>query len=51
MQRPTKAEGINKKVARIHERTIQKCLNEMGNHDSLVTYLETYILVCEVKWA
>ena len=32
------------------EELYKKSLNELGNHDSLVTHLETYILECEVKW-
>jgi len=33
------------------EELYKKSLNELGNHDSLVTHLETYILECEVKWS
>ena len=38
-------------MARIHRRTIQKSLNDLDNHDGVVTHLEPDILECEVKWA
>ena len=38
-------------MARIHKRTIQKSLNDLDNHDGVVTHLEPDILECEVKWA
>ena len=38
-------------VARIHRKTVQKSLNDLDNHDGVVTYLEPDILGCEVKWA
>ena len=38
-------------MARIHRRTIEKDLNDLDNHDGVVTYLEPDILDCEVKWA
>ena len=37
-------------MARIHWRTMQKCLNDPDNHDGVVTHLEPDILECEVKW-
>ena len=37
-------------MARIHRRTIQKDLNDLGNHDGVITHLEPDILGCEVKW-
>ena len=37
-------------MARIHKRTIQKSLNDLDNHDGVVTHLELDILECEVKW-
>ena len=37
-------------MARIHKRTIQKGLNELDNHDGVVTQLEPDILACELKW-
>ena len=30
---------------------IQKILNDPDNHDGVVTYLESDMLECEVKWA
>ena len=38
-------------MARIHRRTIQKSLNDLDNHDGVVTHLEPDILECEVNWA
>ena len=38
-------------MARIHRRTLQKCLNDLNNHNDVVTHLEPDILECEVKWA
>ena len=38
-------------MARIHKRTIQKDLNDAGNHDDVVTHLEPDVLEYEVKWA
>ena len=37
-------------MARIHRRTIQKGLNDLDNHNGVVTHLEPGILECEVKW-
>ena len=37
-------------MARIHRRIIQKGLNDLNNHDGVVTHLEPDILECEVKW-
>ena len=36
-------------MARIHRRTIQKYLNDLDNHDVVITHLEPDILECEVK--
>ena len=38
-------------MARIHRRTIKKGLNDLYNHDGVVTHLEADILEREVKWA
>ena len=38
-------------MARIHRRTVQKYLNDLDNHDVVITHLEPDILECEVKWA
>ena len=37
-------------MARIH-RNIQKNLNDLNNHDGVITHLEPDILECEAKWA
>ena len=37
-------------MARIH-RTIQQGLNDLDNHNGVVTHLEPDSLECEVKWA
>ena len=37
-------------MARIHRRTIQTGLNDLGNHHGVVTHLKSDILDCEVKW-
>ena len=36
-------------MARIHERTKQKDLNDQNNHDGVITHLELDILDYEVK--
>ena len=38
-------------MARIHEGTIQKDINDQNNHDGVITHLEPDILECKVKWA
>ena len=39
-------------MARIHGRTVQKKgLNDLNNHNDVVTPLESDILECNVKWA
>ena len=38
-------------MARIHRRTIQKGLNDLDNHDGVITHPEPDILECEVKLA
>ena len=37
-------------MARIHRRTIQKGLDDLDDHDGVLTYLEPDILKYEVKW-
>ena len=37
-------------MARIHRRTVQKDLQDLDNHDGVITHLEPDILECEVKW-
>ena len=38
-------------MAGIHERTVQKDLNDSDNHNGVIPHLEPDILECEVKWA
>ena len=38
-------------MARIHRRTIQKCLNDWDDHNGVVSRLESDILKYEVTWA
>ena len=38
-------------MAKIQRKTVQKSLNDLDNHDGVVTHLEPAILECEVKWA
>ena len=46
----TEAEGIKKRWQEYTE-TMQKELNDPGNHDGVITHLEPDILEFEVKWA
>ena len=34
-----------------HRKTVQRDLNDLDNHDGVITHLEPDILECEVKWA
>ena len=47
----TEAEEIKKRWQEYTEELYKKDLNEPGNHDGVLTHLETDILECEVKWA
>ena len=38
-------------MERIHIRTIQKDLNDLDNHDGVVSHSESDILECKIKWA
>ena len=38
-------------MATIHRRTIQNDLQDLDNHNGVITHLEPGILECEVKWA
>ena len=38
-------------MERIHGRTVQKDLNELDNHDVMVSHPKPDILECEVRWA
>ena len=37
-------------MARIPEELYKKGLNDLDNHDGVITHLESDILECEVKW-
>ena len=47
----TEAEDIKKRWQEYTEELYKKDLNNMDNHDGVITYLELDILECEVKWA
>ena len=47
----TDAEEIKKRWKDYTEELYQKCLDDLDNHDGVVTQLEPDILECEVKWA
>ena len=46
----TKAEEIKKRQQQYTELHTKKGLNDLDNHDGVVTHLEPDILECEVKW-
>ena len=46
----TEAEEIRKKWQEYTEELYKKCLNDMDNHNGVVTHLEPDILESEVKW-
>ena len=50
-QGPTETEEIKKRWQEYTEELHQKGLNDLNNHDGVVTHLEPDILECEVKWA
>ena len=45
------AEDIKKRWQEYMEELYKKGLNDLDNHDGVITYLEPDILECEVKWA
>ena len=47
----TEAEEIKKRWQEYTKELYKKGLNDLGNHDGVITYLEPDILECEVKWA
>ena len=47
----TKAEEIKKRWQEYTEELYKKGLNDLDNHNGMVTHLESDILECEVKWA
>ena len=48
---PTEAEDIKKKWQEYTEELYKKDLHDQDDHDGVITYLESDILECEVKWA
>ena len=50
-QELTKAEEIKKMRQEYTEKLYKKGLNDLDNHNSVLTHLEPDILECEVKWA
>ena len=47
----TEAEEIKKKWQEYTEGLFEKDLNDLNDHDDVITHLEPDILECEVKWA
>ena len=47
----TEAEDIKKRWQKYTEELYKKGLNDLDNHNSVVTHLELDILECEAKWA
>ena len=47
----TKAEYIKKRCQEYTEEIYKKDLNDLDNHDDVITYLEPDILKCKLKWA
>ena len=47
----TEAEEIQKMQQEYTEELYKKYLNDLDNHDVVITHLEPDILECEVKWA
>ena len=47
----TEAEDIKNRWQEYTEELYKKGLNDLDNHNDVVTYLEPRILECEVKWA
>ena len=47
----TEAEDIKKRWQEYTEEVQRKDLHDPGNHDGVITHLESDIPKCEVKWA
>ena len=45
------AEDIKKRWQEYIEELYKKDLHDPGNHDTVITHLESDFLECEVKWA
>ena len=48
---PTEAEDIKKRLQEYTEDLYKNDLNDLDNHDGVITHLEPDIVECEVKWA
>ena len=48
--RPIEAEDIKKRCKEYTEELYKKALDDLDNHDGMITHLEPDILECEVKW-
>ena len=46
----TEAEDIKKRWQEYIEELYKKYLNDLDNHDGVITHLEPDILECKVKW-
>ena len=47
----TEAEDIKKRWQEYIEELYKKYLNDLDNHDGVITHLESDILECKVTWA
>ena len=47
----TEAEDIKKRWQEFTEELYRKDLNDLDNHECVITHLDSDILKCEVKWA
>ena len=47
----TETEEIKKRWQEYTEKLYKKCLNDLDNHDGVITHQDPDILECEVKWA
>ena len=47
----TETEEIKKRWQEYTEKLYRKCLNDLDNHNGVITHLDPDILECEVKWA
>ena len=47
----TEAENIRKRWNEYTEELYKKGLNDLDNHDGVITHLEPDILECDLKWA
>ena len=46
----TEAEDFKKRWQEYTEHLDKKDINDLDNHDGVITHLETDILECKVKW-